>query len=225
MLFNALLMLHIVAGCTAVLTALMAIFAKRLDVAHRWHVYSGRIYFWAMGAIFVTAIPMSLLHPNLFLFLISIFSFYFALRGWRLAKNRRGTPQRMDWTTAVVMSGTALVMIVYGIYMLIHTNTQGITLLVFGLFGAYSSSRDINRLRAGGLRGQARIAEHLSSMMGATIATLTAVLVTNVTFQPAFVLWLGPAVLITPLVFRWNRQLRAGRRVQGSEAAVLAEPS
>jgi hypothetical protein len=49
MLFNALLTLHIVAGCTAVLTALMAIFSKRLDVAHLWHVYSGRIYFWAMG--------------------------------------------------------------------------------------------------------------------------------------------------------------------------------
>lgn len=223
MVFNTLLTLHITAGFTALLSALMAIFSRLLDVAHQWHVYSGRIYFWAMLVVFVTAIPMSLLHPNLFLFLISIFSFYLALTGWRFATNRRGTPQLIDWTKAAVMSVTALVMILYGISMLMSSNTNGMTILVFGLFGAYSGYRDVNRLRAGGLRGQARIAEHLSSMMGATIATLTAFIVTNFTFQPAFVLWLGPAVLITPLIFWWNRQLRAGRQVKGIEASALTE--
>ena len=223
MLFNTLLTLHIIAGFTALISALVAIFSKVLDVAHQWHVYSGRLYFWAMFGVFVTAIPMSLLHPNLFLFLISIFSFYLALSGWRFAKNRRGTPQFIDWTKTAVMSATALVMILYGSYMLMNSNTNGITIMVFGLFGAYSGYRDFNRLRAGGLRGKARIAEHLSSMMGATIATLTAFIVTNFTFQPDFVLWLSPAALITPIIFWWKRQLHAGRQVQGIEASSLAE--
>ncbi len=215
MLFNTLLALHITAGFTALITAFIAIFSKLLDVSHKWHVYSGRIYFWAMLVIFVTAIPMSLLHPNLFLFLISIFSFYFALSGWRLAKNRRGTPERIDWTRSAAMLVTALVMMLYGIYMLMSKNTMGITILVFGLLGAYSSYRDLNRLRAGGLKGQARIAEHLSSMMGATIATLTAFIVTNFTFEPEFVLWLAPTALMVPLIIWWQWQLRAGRRVKG----------
>ncbi len=223
MLFNTLLTLHIAAGFTALISALFAMFSKLLDVAHSWHMYSGRLFFWAMFAIFVTAIPMSLLRPNLFLFLISIFSFYFALSGWRSARNRRGTPQLIDWAKAAVMSVTALVMILYGIYMLMSRNTNGITILVFGLFGAYSGYRDCKRLRAGGMKGKARIAQHLGSMMGATIATLTAFIVTNVTFQPDFVLWLGPAVLITPLIFWWNRQLRAGRQVKGADASALAE--
>ena len=121
------------------------------------------------------------------------------------------------------MSVTALVMILYGIYMLMSSNTNGTVILVFGLFGAYSGYRDFNRFRASGLQGQARIAKHLSSMMGATIGTLTAFITNNFTFQPDFVLWLGPAVLITPLIFWWNRRLRAGRQVRGVDTSVLAE--
>ncbi len=225
MLFNALLTLHIAAGFTALLTAFVAIFSKVFNVAHQWHVYSGRVYFWAMFAIFVTAIPMSILRPNLFLFLISIFSFYFALTGWRLAKNRRGTPTLLDWSKSVAMSATALVMILYGINMLIHDNSQGITLLVFGSLGGFSSYNDINGLRSGGLVGKARIAEHLSSMMGATIATLTAFIVTNFTLQPAFVLWIGPAVLLVPLIIWWKRQLQTERKVRGVDTAALVSNS
>ncbi|ETX05561.1 MAG: hypothetical protein ETSY2_22250 [Candidatus Entotheonella gemina] len=220
MLFNTLLILHITAGFTALVTAFVAIFSKLINVAHQWHLYSGRIYFWAMFVIFVTSIPMSILHPNLFLFLISIFSFYYALTGWRLAKNRRGTPQLIDWTTASIMSFTSIVMILYGSYMLI-SHTNGIILLVFGVLGSSSGYRDFKRLRAGGVRGQARIAEHLSGMMGATIATITAFLNNNVTFHPEVVVWLGPTLVISPLIVWWNRQLRQGRRVKGAETPVL----
>ncbi|PON17889.1 hypothetical protein C2W62_10780 [Candidatus Entotheonella serta] len=225
MLFNTLLILHIAAGFTALITALVAIFSKVIDVAHKWHVYSGQIYFWAMFVIFVTAIPMSILQPNLFLFLIAIFSFYFALTGWRTAKNRRGTPQIIDWAKAVIMSATGLIMMLYGTYMLIHGSLNGVILIVFGLLGTTSGYRDLKTLLAGGLRGKARIAEHLSSMMGATIATLTAFLNNNIRIEPEIIVWLGPTVLITPLIFWWNRQLRAGRRVTGMETPALVEQS
>ncbi len=225
MLFNTLLILHIAAGFTALFTAFVAIFSKVIDVAHKWHVYSGQVYFWAMFVIFVTAIPMSFLQPNLFLFLIAIFSFYFALAGWRLAKNRRGTPQLIDWTKTVIMLITGMAMMFYGTYMLINSNANGIILIVFSLLGISSGYRDFKTLRAGGVRGTARIAEHLSSMMGATIATLTAFLNNNVHIEPEIIVWLGPTALITPLIFWWNRKLRAGRRVTGVESPALVEQS
>jgi hypothetical protein len=76
-----LLIVHIVAGFTALTAAAVATLSKTLDFAHRWHVYSGIVFFWGMVVIFLTAVPLALIRPNTFLFLIAILSFYFALAG------------------------------------------------------------------------------------------------------------------------------------------------
>ena len=55
------------------------------------HILSGRTYFWGMAIIFLTAIPMSIVSANIFLFLVAIFSFYLAYWGPRFARNRKGT--------------------------------------------------------------------------------------------------------------------------------------
>ena len=216
MLFQILLTLHIVGGFLALITAGVAIFSKTLNLSHQWHIYSGRAYFGGMATVFVTAIPMTFLRPNTFLFLIAIFSFYAAWSGWRLARNRRGTPGLIDWLSAGIMAVTAVAMLGYGLYLLLQGSGQGITLLVFGGIGGANSWADLRRMRAGGTRGQARIAAHLSAMMAATIATLTAFIVTNFTFEPAFVLWLAPTVLIAPLIAWWNRQLQRGHKVSSA---------
>ena len=49
-----------------------------------------------MVLIFLTAIPMSIINSNVFLFLIAIFSFYLAFSGMRFARNRSGVPTRID---------------------------------------------------------------------------------------------------------------------------------
>ena len=47
--------------------------------------------------------------------------------------------------------------------------------------------------------------------MGATIAVVTAFLVVNVRFEPGWIIWLGPTVVLTPLIFVWAKRIRAGR--------------
>ena len=47
--------------------------------------------------IFFTAIPMSIVSGNVFLFLIAIFSFYLAYAGMRFARNRTGIANIFDW--------------------------------------------------------------------------------------------------------------------------------
>jgi hypothetical protein len=37
---------HIFAGFTALTAAVVATLTKTLDIAHRWHVYSGTVFFW-----------------------------------------------------------------------------------------------------------------------------------------------------------------------------------
>ena len=102
-LFNVLLIIHITGGFLALGSAFVAVLTKTFNASHKWHIYSGKLYILGMIVIFFTAVPMTILHPNLFLFLIAIFSFYLGMMGWRFAKNRKGIPNRVDWGSAAMM--------------------------------------------------------------------------------------------------------------------------
>jgi hypothetical protein len=43
-------------------------------------------------------------------------------------------------------------------------------------------------------------------MMGGTIAVITAVLVVNPPFEPEWVWWVLPTVVITPIISYWNKK-------------------
>lgn len=212
---EVLLTVHILAGFAAVTAAAVATLTKTLDGPHRWHVYSGTAFFWGMVVIFLTALPLALLRPNPFLFLIAILSFYFALAGWRYATHRRGRPRRLDWISASVMALAAAVMIGFGVFLLTRSNTNGITMVVLGGIGAGLSIVDLRTLSQGGAKGPERIARHLTMMLAGAIATITAFVVTNVHVEPAFIAWLGPTVVITPIIIVWSRKIRAGKKPRG----------
>ena len=44
-------------------------------------------------------------------------------------------------------------------------------------------------------------------MLAGTIAVITAVLVTNLSIEPVFILWILPTIIISPLIFWWNRKI------------------
>ena len=219
-LHGILLVVHIIAGFTALIAALVATLTKTFDVEHRWHVYSGIAFVWSMVGVFLTAIPLSIIRPNTFLFLIAILSFYFALAGWRYATHRRGSPRRLDWVSAGVMGLAAGIMVVFGIFLLSRGNTNGITMIVLGSVGAALSIADLRTLQQGGAKGTERIARHLTMMLSGTIATITAFFVTTLTVQPAFIVWLAPTVVITPMIIAWNRKIRGGKNVRGMPKAT-----
>ena len=95
-----LLSIHILGGTVALLCAALAVSSEK---GKKFHVISGRTYFWCMVGIFLTAIPMSIINSNLFLFLIAIFSFYLAFAGMRFAKNRKGIATTIDWIAVSLM--------------------------------------------------------------------------------------------------------------------------
>ena len=99
-LFDSFLIIHILAGSTALLSASLAAFSKVTKFNHRWHILSERSFYWAMWVIFLTALAMSLMKVNLPLFVTAIFSFYLAFSGQRLAKNRLQTPHWL-WSRKV----------------------------------------------------------------------------------------------------------------------------
>ena len=209
-IYSILLAIHVVAGFAALLSALVAAVTKARNSPHRWHLLSGRIFYAGMWIIFLTAIPMAILKPNLFLFLIAFFSIYMAVTGWRFARNRKG-PEAADRWIAGVMFVTAAAMMVKGIVMLSEGESRGLVMCVFSVVGIILSSSDYRIIRKGGLKGKERVAGHVSRMMGGTVATLTAFVVTNFKFDPMVVLWLGPGAVIAPFALWWTYRVKSGK--------------
>ena len=170
------------------------------------HVLSGRTYFWSMVAIFLTAIPMSIMNSNIFLFLIAVFSFYLAFAGMRFARNRKGIATTLDWIAVSLMILSGLGMWILSAIYFSNNNSQYIVLLVFGFLAIRLGYADLMSYKNNTATGKERISRHLTNMMGGTIAVITAVLVVNPPFEPEWVWWVLPTAIITPVIFWWNRK-------------------
>ena len=199
-----LLPIHILAGIIALLCAALAVSSEK---GKRLHVLSGRTYFWGMATIFLTAIPMSIISNNIFLFLIAIFSFYLAFAGMRFARNRKGVATTLDWIAVSLMILSGLGMWILAAIYFSNTNTQYIVLLIFGFLAIALGYADFKSHKNKSAIGKERISRHLTNMMGGTIAVVTAVLVVNPPFEPEWVWWVLPTVMITPLIFWWNSKI------------------
>ena len=140
-----LLPIHILSGALALVSAAVALYSAKVK---RAHILSGRIYFWSMVAIFLTAIPMSIASSNIFLFLIAIFSFYLTISGMRFARNRNGVPTRSDWLAVFSMMLSGIGMWILAAFYLANENSQPILLIVFGFlaisigYADYKSHKD-----------------------------------------------------------------------------------
>lgn len=205
MIYSTLLAIHIVAGFTALAGAAGAISTKTVVPSHTWHVRFGRFFFYGMLLVFLTTLPMAVIRPNIFLLLIGIFSFYLAWSGWRMAVNRSGKPQTADYAGTIIMGSAAILMIGLGSWVMATGNGNGVILIIFGAIGGGFTLKDVSQYRKGPVKGKDRISAHLTAMMGATIAAVTAFLVVNIQTDPAWIAWIAPTVVITPFIFYLNR--------------------
>jgi hypothetical protein len=208
LIFIILLSIHIACGFSSLFSAFGAIFSPKGQPKHR---FFGTCFFYGMTGIFITAIPLSLIKSNLFLFLIAIFSYYLAFSGWRYAKNRGGFPMKLDWVVSIIMLSASLAMIGFSIYQFDIHQFQTIVLLVFGSTGSIFSISDLKTYRNHSATSKQRIIKHFSAMLGATIATVTAFSVTNIPLKPQIILWLGPTIVFTPIIIWWKHKVLASK--------------
>ena len=209
---TVLLAIHILAGSTALLAAVIPVVTKKGGTNH---VRAGRVYALAMTVVFITALPLAILGDDIFLLIIGIFSFYLVFAGWRFARNSGAKPLWVDWTATSIMAATGLAMWVYGAVMGLSGDSMWVTLAVFGTIAVALSLTDAQYHRKWSEAAPTRIQRHLTNMLAGTIATITAVAVVNVDFEPAWIVWMAPTALITPLIVWWNIKL-ARRRMQGT---------
>ena len=207
-----LLFLHVAFGALALLSAFVSASNKKGAILHR---QSGRVFFWSMVGVGVTAIPVTFFRPNPFLFFIALFSFYMALAGYRRGKSKFVYGQ-IDIVASLAMTLMALMMIGYGLFMVVTEAPLGWALVAFGGLGLNFGIEDfvLSKKEMSHIK---KIEIHLARMLGGTIATITAVLVQQVTPLVdgeilKLALWLGPTIIITPLIFIWVARIEATKK-------------
>jgi hypothetical protein len=203
--------LHIVAGGVALIIGLIPMFSKKGSILH---IQSGKIYYWAMFLVFITAILR--FRPEIkliFLECIAIFSFYNTFTGRRLAQMKSGlNPQLIDWVALYTAFLFASIMAVVAVWGFINNNTfVGVTLGVFSMFCFRLAMTDWQIFNKRIVPENMHwMLNHIARMAGSYIATLTAfIVVNNKGFIPELVAWLSPAIVGTILIVRWRAYYRA----------------
>ena len=116
--------------------------------------------------------------------------------GRRSITNRTGKAHLLDWVIAIAMLPPIFYMLVSG----------NIVLTVFGVILAGFTITDTYHYIKKEYLLKKRLARHISRMMGSYIAAVTAFLVVNLQFEPAWVLWLLPTALLTPVLIYFIRK-------------------
>lgn len=195
LLFQILLVLHIISGFTALLIGIIPMYAPK---GSKLHNRSGMVYFWAMFGVFLTSQPMAFIKGNVFLFTIGIFSFYLVFTGYIFAKRKGGNqPTKFDKVIIQLTFVTSLIMFLFaGYYAYLGLTESAIILGVFASISFGFSASDWRRFGKKSPPKQWMIL-HLSRMIGAYTATFTAFAATNLYFLPTLAIWLLPTLFST----------------------------
>ena len=197
MIEPVLVVAHVGAGVTALLVAPVAMLTRKGGGAHRrW----GRVYFRAMFVIFVTALALLLFRPNVFLFIISILSFYGAFSGVRSL--RRKHPERgeraawPDWGAALLALAAGLGFVVWGALPLSSSTVSetptafSVLGIIFGVILTKDALDDLVSFRRPSRDPLWWWTYHLERMVGSYLAAVTAFMVQNVgPLLPEALIW------------------------------------
>lgn len=204
--FNILLGIHIVGGGISLLLGFIILCLKK---GNKRHQLLGNLYGYTLGTASVVAIPMSYLHPNYFLFIISVFTIYMLLTGKRyLQKKELSNVTITDWILTILIANFGTAFIGFGILHIIKSNVFGIVFIVFGLISYLFVYQDYLNFTGKSTVKNFFLITHLQRFIGSYIASVTAFLVVNNTLLPSVIAWLLPAILMVPLIIKWSRKYK-----------------
>ncbi len=203
-IFTLLLSIHIATGFISLALGLYIMMAKKGDKLHK---KTGNIYFYSMMINSIMAIPMSYLHPNLFLFLIAIWTLYMLLTGKRylLLKSVNDVSMK-DWLLLIISATASVVFLLMGLKLILHKNEFGIVVISFALLMTMMVIQDYMNYKGRSKIKNYWITTHIQRMVASYIATTTAFLVVNNTVLPGVIAWLLPTMVFTPLLVWWVRK-------------------
>jgi len=202
------LLVHIAAGGVALLAGTGAIVTEKGGQRHR---RAGKTYVRAMGVVVVTALPLSAVDADYFLFTIAVFSGYLVFTGYRVLSRKRPTPgdaAPLDWAAHFAMVTVGLGMVLLGGADILAGDALGWALASFGGIGLLLAVSEIRSILAPAEDPRAWFFKHLGFMGAGFIATVTAAVTVNLTMLPPLLRWLGPTLVGTPLILLTTARYR-----------------
>lgn len=201
---NSALVIHIAAGFTALLSGLMIFILKK---GNQQHKQVGRIFFYVMLLVILSAITIAILKQNLFLILIALFSLFMNYSGYRSIQNKSLKPKYLDWTVLLIGTINTFLMI-YSLNIILMVFGGISVVLVVGEFRTFiKTSKGIP------IPKMAWLKRHIGMMMGTYLATITAFIVTAgprsswyEMIQPQWLPWVLPTIILTPMISYYTRK-------------------
>ncbi|MCH6200498.1 hypothetical protein MMU07_12985 [Aquiflexum sp. LQ15W] len=201
---------HVFFGSIALLSGVLAIIFQK---GGKLHNGSGKVYYWSMVGIGITAFGIAIPKGNLFLLMVGGFSTYMTLTGYRFLqfwRNSKLTFGSMDYLFIIL--GFITVLIPTGYLIRLGWGNIGGILPVFLIFSAILISMlitDLNHSKKLSTYPKGWfLSRHISRMVGAFIATVTAFLVQNWQTDPIFIAWLLPTVIFVPLIIYFTKKFK-----------------
>jgi len=214
---RVLLTLHILCGAVAFVCAPVALLTAKGGKTHRlW----GKIYFWAMAGVAVTALILSLALPIFFLAMVAVFSFYCCFAAYRVLylkdMVKGGKPNLFDWLAALITIASSFVLFLMGFMRphlmgvgVVHIagHTVSIVAIVFGLLGDRLAVSSIAEFIKPPTEKMFWWYGHLKGMIASYIAAMTAFSAVNLGhwFGTAWWVWLWPTIIGGPAIAIWTR--------------------
>lgn len=221
---QALIISHVVAGVTTLISGLMAAFlGKKGGKLHR---QVGKVFYWSMFWIFISALLIiSFVRFSAFLMVIAVFSWYMTFSGVRVLKLKKTMKaEPVDWIAAIITLISGLYFIGMGANYQVKSewsSVVGYLCFFFGFFTAQTAWENIKGFRRGS--NQEKMwwwFAHMNSMCGALIASITAFAVQNgeIFKLPSEMMWLPwvvPTIVGAPLIsysmIKYRKKFKVGK--------------
>ena len=209
-----LLIIHAAAGTLALVIAPLAMLASKGSDAHRrW----GKVFFYAMSVVVVTAIISGIIRPNILMALVALFSFHMLASGYRalyLKKLHEG--QRMQRWDYILQGSAAVIngaLFLWGLINLTmgRRESASIIFFVFGSVGLFMVWRNVHQFYKRSVDKREWLYMHMTGFLGGYIATVSAFSAVNLhMIQPTWLQWLWPTIIGSPLIAYWISYYRKG---------------
>ncbi|HEY5823329.1 MAG TPA: hypothetical protein VIT44_03130 [Cyclobacteriaceae bacterium] len=217
---------HILAG---ILSLVVAPIAMAVSKGGRVHRLSGKIFFWAMTWIFITAVILSAYYKWIpFLLMVSVLSYYLTVSGYRtLYQKQLSSGKGVLWYDWLAVIATGLFMLgfaVWGINLWMNNQASGSVFLILGfsIGGLLSVRGELKAFIKPPLDKNRWLFKHIGRMIGAFIASVTAFSVNVLTFIPGIWPWIWPTLIGTPLIVYWVRMYKK-KLTEGVRISELVE--
>ena len=197
--------IHAFFGGIALLSGLASILFVKGSPNHK---KSGKVFSYGMVISSLISLPICWLpnHENNFLFLIGIFTIYLVISGNRvLLFKKKKEANFTDKIISGVMFVASLLMLFFGTYFLIKSNSGGILYLFFGLTAFFISIRDFKFYK--NIDKSKILPFHIGKMSGAYIASVTAFLVAGLRFE-GLIYWILPSIIGTFFIIFWTKKVK-----------------